>query len=329
MRILKILGILLVILVVVAAGAATYVSTSFPDVGEAPDIKIDRTPERIARGEYLANNLMGCMDCHAERDFSKLTGPVKPGTEGAGGDFWDYKFGFPGKMYSPNITPTNLGSWTDGEIYRAITAGVNKDGDALFPIMPYPHFGKMPREEIYSVIAYLRTLPERPGEYPERELDFPLNFIVNTMPQKSEEKFSFPDVTNKVEYGKYLMNAAACADCHTPQIKGEYQMDQFLAGGMQFELPDGGISTAANITPHPETGIGKWTEQAFVNRFKQYDESTFVPTAVNKGEFNSIMPWTYYSRLGEEELSAIYTYLQSLEAIDNKVEKFAMKKEAE
>jgi hypothetical protein len=41
------------------------------------------------------------------------------------------------------------------------------------------------------------------------------------------------------------------------------------------------------------------------------------------------MPWTYYSRLGEEELSAIYTYLQSLEAIDNKVEKFAMKKEAE
>ncbi|MFZ6050743.1 c-type cytochrome [Halocola ammonii] len=326
MRILKIFGIILLILIVVVAGAATYVSTALPDVGEAPELNIEATPERIARGEYLANNLMGCMDCHAQRDFSKLTGPVKHGTEGAGGELWDEKMAFPGKMYAPNITPTNLANWTDGEIYRAITAGVDKNGEALFPIMPYPHYGQVPDEEIYSVIAYLRTLPEKPGSYPERELDFPLNFLVNTMPSKQESKMKIPDKTNKLEYGEYLVNAAACSDCHTPQVKGEYQMDKFMAGGMSFGLPEGGVSTAANITPHQVTGIGRWSEQSFINRFKEYSDSVFEPSSVENGEFNSIMPWTYYSRLGEDELSAIFTYLHSLEPIENKVEKFVAKK---
>lgn len=54
------------------------------------------------------------------------------GDLGAGGERFSTDMGFPGTIYSPNITPHNLKEWTDGEIFRAITSGVNKYGKAIF-----------------------------------------------------------------------------------------------------------------------------------------------------------------------------------------------------
>src|SRR5690606_38136067 len=70
MKLLKILGVLVLVLVVVVAGALTYVSTALPDVGPPPEITVEITPERLERGEYLANHVMLCMDCHSTRDWS-------------------------------------------------------------------------------------------------------------------------------------------------------------------------------------------------------------------------------------------------------------------
>ena len=114
-----------------------YLSFLLPNVGSAPDMQVEITPERVARGEYLANHVMLCMDCHARRDFSIYAGPPIPGTEGAGGEAFDQTMGFPGAFYSRNITPAGVGDWTDGELFRAITTGVSRDGSALFPVMPY------------------------------------------------------------------------------------------------------------------------------------------------------------------------------------------------
>jgi hypothetical protein len=69
--------------------------------------------------------------------------PFKPGREGVGGFIWDKKIGFPGTLAAANLTPdpeTGLGKWTDGEILRAMREGVDREGKALFPIMPYGHF---------------------------------------------------------------------------------------------------------------------------------------------------------------------------------------------
>ena len=87
-----------------------------------------------------------------------FAGPLLPGSLGAGGQVFDAKIGFSGSVISPNITPYNLKNWTDGEIFRAITSGVRKDGSAIFPLMPWPYYAKMNREDLYDIIAYLRTL---------------------------------------------------------------------------------------------------------------------------------------------------------------------------
>lgn len=79
-------------------------------------------------------------------------------TLGAGGEKFDRTMNFPGEFYSKNITPFALKKWTDGGIYRAITSGVSKDGHPFFPVMPYPNYNQMATEDVYSLIAYLRSL---------------------------------------------------------------------------------------------------------------------------------------------------------------------------
>ena len=322
MKIFRIIGLLAAVVLIVLIGAFVYVKMALPSVPEAPDIAVELSTERIKRGAFLANNLMGCMDCHAQRDFSKYTAPVIPGTQGAGGEKWGHEMGFEGELYAPNITPYALKNWTDGEIYRAITMGVSKNGEALFPIMPYLQYGKLADEDIYDLIAYLRTVPEVENTVPIRELDFPLNLIVNTIPKETKDKMPHPDHANKLAYGKYLVIAGACTECHTRQEKGEFIEEEYLGGGFEFKMPNGTMVTSSNITPHKEYGIGAWSMDKFVEAFHQYRDTTLAQTKVKEGQYNTIMPWTYYCKLNRPELEAMYTYLQSVEPVGNKVEKF-------
>src|SRR5690606_34571742 len=146
-------------------------------------IEIEQTPDRITRGRYLANHVTLCMDCHSTRDWSRYSGPMLQTDLGGGGELFSEDMGFPGKFYAANITTHKLGDWTDGEILRAVTTGVNRDGKALFPIMGYPRFGRMDQEDIYSIIAYIRTLEPVNHEIPGSEPAFPVNFLINTMPK--------------------------------------------------------------------------------------------------------------------------------------------------
>jgi len=159
------------IVLVGVACIAMYVKTVLPNVGEPEQLTIERKPLRIERGKYLANNVAVCMDCHSQRDYSLYAGPIKAETFGAGGEKFGEEIGFPGSIYSKNITAFKLGTWTDGEIVRAITTGVSKNDNALFPLMPYHNYGRMDKEDIYSIVAYIRTLPAKANEVPDSELD--------------------------------------------------------------------------------------------------------------------------------------------------------------
>ncbi len=320
---LKILGYIVLAIVLLIGGLLTYLKTMLPNVGNPPEITIDRTADRIERGKYLANNVMVCIDCHSSRDWSKFAGPPIEGSYGKGGEVFDQKFGFPGKFVASNITPANLKNWTDGEIFRAITAGVGKDGRALFPIMPHISYGQLDEEDIKSVIAYIRTLEPIENKTDASEADFPMNFIINTIPQKPN--FSkIPPKSDRIAYGKYLVTAASCNDCHTKQEKGKFVGAPF-AGGFEFKFPDGSVVTSANITPHP-TGIGNWTEEKFIARFKNYTDSSYVSPIIKPGEFQSMMPWTMYAGMTNEDLSAIYQYLKTLTPQQNIVTTFKQAK---
>lgn len=314
-----ILRILSLVVVVVAALLA-YVKLGLPNVGKAEDIRIESTPEMVKRGEYLANHVCVCIDCHSKRDFSKFSGPIVPGTIGMGGEAFTPAFGFPGTFYSKNITPYNLSKWTDGEIFRAITTGVTKDGKAIFPVMPYHNFGHMDREDVLAIIAYLRTLPSIKNDVPDSKPDFPMNFIINTIPVKAELS-TRPSKDNILDYGKYMVTTASCSECHTNVIKGKPVEGMNFAGGREFDLPDGKKIFSANITPDKETGIGYWTEESFIAKFKAFEDASKLSSYKSPNDYQSLMPWNMYAGMDTTDLKAIFAYLKTLKAIPNKVTK--------
>lgn len=313
----KLLIALVILLIVAIAGSLTYVKVFLPNVGAAPDLTVERTANRIERGRYLAHSVTLCIDCHSERNWNKFAGPMVPGSWGSGGEAFTEKFGFPGSYYAPNITPYGIGDWTDGELFRAITAGVSKDGRALFPIMPYHHYGQMAEEDIFSIIAYIRTLEPIEKNIPVSTSNFPMNFIINTIPEPPSFN-SIPPKADEVAYGKYLTNAAGCIDCHTQQNKGQLVEGMHFAGGFEFPIPQGTV-TSTNITPDKETGIGSWNEQMFVARFKQYADPDYTNPSVGPKEFNTVMPWMMYADMKEDDLAAIFAYLQTVEPVNNTV----------
>ena len=301
-----------------------YIVNFLPNI-PAENIKISVTPERIERGRYLVNNVAGCVDCHSTRDWSKLSAPIIPGTEGKGGEVFDKKMGLPGSYMAGNITPANLKDWSDGEIYRAISSGIKKDNKAIFPIMPYLGYGKMDKEDIYDIIAYLRTLKPIENKTAESSTIFPMNIILHTIP-KAPQPTVKPDTSDRINYGKYLVTAGSCVDCHTKMEKGRFVENMKFAGGMAFPLSFGTVYSA-NITPDKKTGIGEWTKEEFIFRFKSMDiKKGYVPTNVGPKDFNTYMPWTVYAGMKASDLAAIYDYLHSLKPIVNKVEKMKFNK---
>jgi mono/diheme cytochrome c family protein len=322
MSIKKILLSTVFVLTLALAAASLYFIKSYPAVDPAPDLQVEITPERVERGRYLANHVAVCMDCHSTRDWGAFSGPLVAGTLGKGGELFTRDMGFPGDFYAPNLSPHHLNSWTDGEIYRAITSGVSKDGRPLFPVMPYPAFGQMAEEDIYAIIAYVRSLPVQENEVPVSTADFPFNLIIKTMPMRPSHASAIPEKSNQVAYGAYLFSAASCIDCHTPFEKGKYDMSLANAGGREFPMPTGTLRTP-NITPHESTGIGQWTEEQFVARFKSYADSGYTPPKIGPDDFQTIMPWTMYGGMEEDDLKAIYAYIRSLQPIENMVERFS------
>jgi hypothetical protein len=99
-----------------------------------------------------------------------------------------------------------------------------------------------------------------------------------------------------------------------------------FAGGMEIKLPHGTIRTA-NITPDNETGIGNWSKEMFIARFKSFesDSAKNIPADIFK-EYNTIMPWTMYAGMTNEDLGAVYDYLRNVKPVKKMVERYTPSK---
>ncbi len=318
----KIGGSLVAVAVVAVGAGLAYLYARYPAVPAAESVRLEATPAKLARGKYLVENVSGCVVCHADRDWTRFSGPVVAGSKGHGGQ----RFGFgaePFVLYAKNITPGGVGEWSDGELLRAITAGVSRDGTPLFPLMPYPRFARMARADIEAIVVYLRTLQALPAQtLPPRQLRFPLPLIVRTMPAVPSYG-PLPDRSDRVAYGRYMANAAVCADCHTPMDdQGAPLPGMELAGGTAFAPNGVGLVRSANLTPDAATGIGTWSEQQFIEKFRAFRGT---PSRVLEGAErlqNTEMPWTYYAGMDDQDLGAIYAFLRSVPPVTNRVEKF-------
>lgn len=321
----KILAYIVGGLVIIFLGFIIYFNSTYPDVDKPSNEKVEITQARLERGKYLANHVTVCMDCHSTRDWTKFSGPITSGTFGKGGDIFDEATAaIPGVIYAKNITPAGISHYTDGELMRAITNGVTKDGQALFPLMPYLGYNNLTKEDLCSIVAYIRSLDPIKNEVPERSLNFPLNYIVKTIPPYSYKPAQEPDRNNPKEYGKYVVTISGCFDCHTEMEKGEYKMDKAFAGGFEFHFP-GGIVRSANITPDNATGIGLWTKEQFISRFKMMNPDSSQIPSVGMNDFNTPMPWTMYAGMTDEDLGAVYEYIKTIPPVQQNIVKFTPK----
>lgn len=306
------------------AGAAIYLSScKGKNSSEATTPKNDSLEKVIARGDYLFNHVAGCVDCHSKRDFTKYSGPVVPGSEGGGGLVFNEKFGLPGTLYGKNITPdsaTGIGTWSDAEILRAMTQGISKNGDTLFPLMPYINFNHLAKDDLLSIIAYMHTLKPVSNKVPARQLMVPIAMVypANIL-QPSVDGNIRPPETDLVKYGEYLVNFADCGTCHSPLTPHGPDMTRKFAGGYVFDLGSNKV-VSANLTSDSATGIGAWNEERFMNKFTQYRERKNYD--YDPGHQNTIMPLSILAGIKDSDLKAMYAYLRTVPPIKNAVEKF-------
>ena len=82
---LKVVAVAVLVLAVVAGAGWTYVMAAYPRLAPPRALKVAGTPEQVARGAYLSHHVVGCTDCHGERDWTRYSAPQMPSREGHGG----------------------------------------------------------------------------------------------------------------------------------------------------------------------------------------------------------------------------------------------------
>lgn len=307
----------LALVVLGAAAAWVWLALWLPRDIPVADLSVALTSERIEQGRYLANQVIGCTWCHSGRDARYFAFPIVEGELAMGGQVFDEAVGFPGRLVAANLTPAGLGQWSDGEILRAMTSGLSRDGHALFPVMPYDGYRYLRVEDAEAIVAYLRSLPPVP-EPPrgERRLGFPLNLVANTIPAPAAPRDVDP--RDPVAWGGYLMDLAGCGFCHTPVDDRQQALPGMHLGGGRPWPVDGRMVRSANISPDRETGIGNWTREQFIARFRRYQgEGARIP--VTEVGYNTQMPWTLYAGMTDEDLGAIYARLMQSPPVRNAV----------
>ncbi len=300
-----------VTLAVLMAGCSVKQKSAEPEVVPTPrsiraltDVVFERTEARLTRGEYLAEGLLQCFICHTDRDWKQPGAPPLTGRKGSGHVFRDdgeYR------LVAPNITPdpeTGAGKWTDDMFARAIREGISHDDRVLHPEMWYGSFRNLSDEDLASVIVYIRSIP-------------PVHNPLKSTKEKKErapgadaitERVPQPDSSDPVNRGRYLVRVADCIGCHTafeaPLNPG------FFAGGNLINL-EKEKAFSANITPDP-SGISYYDDAFFIQVMRTGN--------VKARKLSSLMPWTVFRNLSDEDLRSLFAYLRARRPVRHAVD---------
>lgn len=315
---LKKIGVVLLGLVAIALLGAGYLILRKPAMAEPANIKVDMSPERIARGKYLFT-LADCSGCHSPHNWKLQDGPTLEGKVASGQDMGHME-GLDIRV--PNITPdreTGIGSWTDGEKIRAIREGIGKHGNVLFPMMPYSSYRHMSDDDVQSLVAYLNTLAPVRNELARLEPPMFLKVMIKGVPKPVTEKVETPKPSSGRLYGEYLVTIGSCEKCHTKAERGRPVAGMQFAGGQVFATMVGTV-VSANITPDKDTGIGNWTRDYFKQRITMHKEQLEKGLQPVGPEKFTVMPWLMISQLPESDWDALYDYLMQQVPVTNKVD---------
>ena len=268
-----------------------------------PSVVTSADPGTVARGGYLVYSAAACAYCHVPRErWPELDRGERLPLTG------HHLFRLPfGDIYSANLTPdgeTGIGRHSDAAIARMLTRGVRADGRAAFPIMEI----HLADDDLIAVTAYLRSREAVSHRVPEHRFTLLGKALMGFAIGPADDVPGRPGTSPAgatAERGSYLANhVSSCVACHTDRGEdGKFAGPPF-AGGQRMDVAADAsrVYVTPNLTPDPETSpIGQWSEDAFVARFRAGPALEGTP-----------MPWGAFARMSDEDLRAIYRYLQTL-----------------
>ncbi len=256
-------------------------------------ISIPSGEAALARGRHLVEAVTFCQACHGE-DLGGTVLEAEPGIF---------------TLAPSNLTAGRGGvgaTYTDADYVRAIRHGVNPEGRGLL-IMHSDYYHNLSAPDLGAIIAYIRSLTPvdnseaRTQVAPLGRIMIALGlFDMESMPLIPAElidhsaPFAVPPPPGMTDgYGQYLVSIALCSLCHGPSLTGAPPIEPGLPAG-----PDLTISGAP----------GGWSEAQFVSTLR----TGVTPTG--RALDPEHMPWEYYRNMTDDELEAIWRYLQSLPA---------------
>jgi len=294
-KVFKWIGIVLGLVLV--AGVALFLigNTRINKTYDFPpsNITIPTDAESIAYGKHRAETL--CEGCH--------------GKDLGGIENW-FSAGPLGSVDSANLTSGEGGFGlevtSDEDYVKAIRHGVDPEGKPIF--MPAVVAGSfLSDKDLGAIIAYVKSAPPVDRELKGKQFTLLAKIllavgVLDKLPVETvshETHVSSPVPAVSIEYGEYLVNTHDCRVCHGPQLNGG-------------PFPDPTITLISpNLTPGGELGF--WTEEQFV-------ETIRTGVTPSGHQFNEHMPWEQYKLLTDDELKAMFVYLQSLPKLDQYTE---------
>ena len=198
-----------------------------------------------------------------------------------------------GSFITANLTPGGpLKDWSDGEIFRTLRTGIDRDGHHLVIMSAVP-VRNMSDEDLQALIGFLRSQPAVDNDTPNPP-DQPsflavIMFGAGMLPQGQAPvpgMIAAPTKGPTAEYGEYIVGYAGCRDCHGADLKGK-EPGGFEPAGPSLRVVKG------------------WTAAQFL---------TTLRTGVDPSghALSGPMPWKVLRRMDDNDLTAIYQYLASL-----------------
>jgi mono/diheme cytochrome c family protein len=250
-------------------------------------ISVPAGAQSVELGKHMATIFM-CTRCHLDN---------------LGGEVY---FEVPGMLSipTPNLTTGEGGigaAFSDADFVRAIRHGIGKDGQALF-LMPSKAFYSISDEDLAVVIAYVKSLPPVNNPMPPKRVELLGRLMMGAgmMPPFAAAQIdhaalapSAPARGVTVEYGQYLSHI--CTECHGANLNGA----PFGPPGQEVPTP--------NLTSGGE--LSRWSEQDFINTMR---------LGVNPigRRLDEEMPWKSFGQMTDDELKAVWMYLQSLPPLE-------------
>jgi mono/diheme cytochrome c family protein len=209
-----------------------------------------------------------------------------------------------GDIPAPNLTTGSGGigaAYSDADLVRAIRHGIDTEGKPLM-IMPSSAFWHYSDEDLGAIIAYLRSVPPVDSDPGEKNLKLMGRILVGAgaldvlAAEHIDHSGPCPAGTTpqvNAAYGEYLANTNDCRSCHGPD----------LAGGQSSEP---GAPPAPSLTPGGD--LASWSTTDFFTTMR----SGVTPSGRQLDP--AFMPWEDYGRMTDDDLTALFLYLQSLPA---------------